>query len=730
MRNSTGKPTGAYTGRANKIGGGGWTHHLVQSSNGDWLFCTHDTLGASKRYRTDTEWTPLITNDTLPAGFFGTGAPATSDGQVSNKADNARGCWGIEVAKSDDTRLYAGLDGWVIRSDNRGGTWTKTTLAAKTMQANLNEFRNWNNKIAVHPTDKNIVVVGSMEGSNYSTDGGTTWNAISVAAGSILNTYYQSPHTFAFKQDGSKVYCHRYGTGIYEATTLAGPWTLLNATNYPTSATHMVTDATGNLWVCDPSGTAGSNIRKWNGTTWTIYSIGGSELFHTIALDPANNSKITVAGQYGALATSTDGGLTWVGGGYFNSNYPGPEGVRLIANQVPWLAKNNWRFVPSTLLYRAGATNEVWMVQGIGAVRSNPPSTLVRWDWTDESAGIEQMVTAGLIARPNRTPIIAGFHDKTVIVSNSPDIYPTSFGPQSNDYSLVDCWYLDYAKDNEDYVVAAITGNNSQIWTPFTSVDGGNNWTQTPYHPDGNGAKGGTIACNRQGQVIWFPRGTNIQRPVRLAADGLSWTVMTFPGVASNYLEGQAFYVNHHCVTADKENSGHFYAILSTNAYPDLGLYKTTDGGATWTQKVTGQINTSYTDYWNIQLSCVPGQSGHCYYTSGRDFTGPFTRTTDGWTSKSTVPNVDSVVCFGFGKSAPGQTYPAIYFVGRVSGVNGYYVTFDNFATAPIFIGTWIGNWVDIPARIAGDWNVFGRFYVGMSGSSVRVGNYGKQAKF
>src|SRR5258708_16327134 len=113
---------------------------------------------------------------------------------------------------------------------------------------------------------------------------------------------------------------------------------------------------------------------------------------------------------------------------------------------------------------------------------------------------------------------------------------------------------------------------------------------------------------------------------------------------------------------------------------------------------------TSYVNgNFNATLKCVPGQAGTLFYTDGPlgsplNTAGQLMYSTNGGTSWTHVRNMLAVT-FGFGATAPGQSYPAIYVVGFYRGVYGIYRSIDGAST-----WTKIGNYplasFDLPQTI------------------------------
>ena len=150
------------------------------------------------------------------------------------------------------------------------------------------------------------------------------------------------------------------------------------------------------------------------------------------------------------------------------------------------------------------------------------------------------------------------------------------------------------------------------------------------------------------------------------------------------------------------------------------------DSGANWA-RIHGGVFTKITASgdFNAALKCVPGEAGNLFYTGG-PIGSPNTadrliRSTDGGATWTSVSNMLAVT-FGFGKAAPGQSYPAIYVVGFLRGVYGIYRSIDNAVSwALINNGYPLGSF-DLIKTIEGDANVYGTLYIGFQGSGFAYG--------
>lgn len=134
-----------------------------------------------------------------------------------------------------------------------------------------------------------------------------------------------------------------------------------------------------------------------------------------------------------------------------------------------------------------------------------------------------------------------------------------------------------------------------------------------------------------------------------------------------------AAYLRSHQIAADQVTPNTFYYMND-----QVGLVKWTNCGST-TIVAPETYNTGFlADPDNDQLKAVPGQAGHLFFTTGSSgSTHPASnqlwRTCNGVNSSVTltsVPGFYEPIAVGFGKIAPGQSYPSIYVVGWYSATN------------------------------------------------------------
>jgi hypothetical protein len=95
-------------------------------------------------------------------------------------------------------------------------------------------------------------------------------------------------------------------------------------------------------------------------------------------------------------------------------------------------------------------------------------------------------------------------------------------------------------------------------------------------------------------------------------------------------------------------------------------------------------------------------------------------RSTNSGSTFAAVTGVQSAVAVGFGMPASGQTHPAVYLIGTIGNVPGFYRS-DNAGSTWVRINDANHQYGD--ARIIiGDPRVYGRAYVGTNGRGILYG--------
>jgi hypothetical protein len=687
-----------------KIGAGGFITGIEIAPDGTKVART-DTYGAYIWDIGTSAWKQLVTTYSMPASDAGFGA--------------AGGVYEIAIASSQTSRLYMLFNGYVFRSDDRGDDWVRTGfkhVAGIDPNASTRLFGRY---MTVDPANPDIVYVSTPSNGLWRTeDGGGSWsqlNAVAIAGSSGLDQ--GGGHLIAFDLSSGVIggrtqgiYASSYGAGVYHSIDGGKRWTLTPGT--PTTHRHLVVDRNGAAYLTDNSGGT-NNVNKWNGTAWSKFPIGNRG--HSIAIDPANASRIFVGIDSGDLITSTNGGASWVG--------PTFSRATRAAADIPWLAWTNETYMTNgDMTFDPSGSNLLYFAEGIGVWHCNPPNGNAAVAWTSQSAGIEELVGNVVLAPDGgqgTNPIVLAW-DRPVFYVDDRNVYPSAHGP-NRAHSIISGWSADWASTSPRTIVAIMNWwgkDESGI-----STNGGQTWASFPSLPREVPTKiGGSIAAASATNFVWVP--SNNGNPWYTVDGGASWSEISIPGVPSTGETGWgfAYYLNRQIVAADRVNAGTFYLYNSgaATAPGATGLYKSSDKGASWIRVFSGEISTF--SGFNAKLKSVPGQTGHLFFTSGpqQSATHPantrFMRSLDGGATWKPVGNLREVYAFGFGAIYPGQTYPAIFAAGYNDGTWGIWRSIDNAATWTM-IGDFPLGIFDKITSVDGDKVVVGAVYVSFGGS-------------
>ena len=239
------------------------------------------------------------------------------------------------------------------------------------------------------------------------------------------------------------------------------------------------------------------------------------------------------------------------------------------------------------------------------------------------------------------------------------------------------------------------------------SLDGGRTWQPCSGTPDPQ-SRSGTIAVSANGNSwIWIPDHENAY----LTHDrGATWTaVQGLPARAR--------------VVADPQDTNVFYAL----SFADRVFYRSSDGGKTFSaQSFSLPPRASGAGErrgdprgGQDQIYAAPGGAGDLWLAA---FDGLYHAT--GYStaiSFAAMPGVEEIHAFGFGKAAPGHSYPAMYLAGSVDGQSGIFRSEDEAKTW-IRINDDQHQW-GLILQISGDPRIYGRVYVGTHGRGILYGD-------
>ena len=192
------------------------------------------------------------------------------------------------------------------------------------------------------------------------------------------------------------------------------------------------------------------------------------------------------------------------------------------------------------------------------------------------------------------------------------------------------------------------------------SLDAGKTWQPCASAPSAQ-SRAGSIAVSADG-------GTWVWTPEREAAfvthdRGATWTAVQGLPLKARPI-------------ADPRDAKAFYAV----SLADRTFYRNNDGGMSFAAQPFTLPGPAWTA--GAQRGDARGGQDRIYATPGRSgdlwlaaFDGLYHGAdASGAISFAALPGVEEIHAFGFGKAAPGRTYPAMYLAGTVNGQPGFFV--------------------------------------------------------
>jgi len=699
----------AYRWQNVQIVGGGFVDGIVFNPSRPGLAYARTDIGGAYRWNSATQrWVPLQDftgfNDWNELGVESIATDPTHPDRL----------W---LAVGEYTEPFAlPLDGEILRSDNEGRSFQITDLPIQ-LGSNMNG-RNMGERLAVDPNDDNILYLASpANGLWRSTDGGVTWSQVTSfpltsspddvglsfvtfdPAGGHLGT----PTKTLFVGDATD-------NDLYESTDAGASWQLV--TGEPTGMEPQHGDMAANgIFYVDyanqpgPNGMTDGSVWKydlasgaWTNITPEVPGAGGNPTFGYagLAVDPEHPNTVMVATNdrwfpVDTIFRSTNAGATWVDVG---------ANATMDISASPFLAfggapKFGWwigsvaidPFNSNHVLYGTGAT-----MFGSDDVTSADHGGSTHWS-SAAAEGIEETAVNDLVA-PAAGPCrlisavgdLGGFCHTTLSHSPATGMIEPILGSGTS-IGEAGAAPLDVAE----------VGYSGGDW----STDGGATWTAMTL-PAGSSEGAGVVAVSAGGStVVWAPVDA---APAYSTDGGTTWTASG--GLAQGLMP-----------VADPVTPGVFYAFD-----PSTGtVLKSTDGGASFSAAATGLPTGVGAEQSGSapQLHTVPGRAGDLWLTAGN---GVLYHSTDGAVSLRPVSSVTTVATLGFGKAAPGASYPAIYLTGVVGGVQGVFRS-TNEGRSWLRINDDQHQYAWIGQTITGDPHIFGRVYLGTNGRGILSGD-------
>lgn len=728
---TTGKflSTVSVTATAAEIGAGGFICGFKQAPDG-WLVMSPDVISPCIRGPNDKRWRFFFTIENL-------GETNLSEAPSALAPDGLGGP--AMLAPSNSAIGYAYRNGHYWRTTDHAATVTKRPAGPFHIRANTGSSRYANPLIDIHPTNPDVVLIGTNDyaadrtksGAFFTTDGFSTATKITGLANPASRT--EGEQTFPSRTlvhidpgQPTIAYAHVEGTGLYRCDTFpsATGWSLIASSPLFCHQLNVLADGTV-LMACGGPYTVvtdGNDIYRQTraGVATYLKSLAQGAGCSVVAANPANTNIILAANPDGNTRITFDGGATAFK--YYDGfDQPNPQ---VGSGEIKWLSDQGVKTLTMGQIgFDKTVANQAIAAHGFGiskaTIATASGGSLI---WHDFTAGLEEKVARCGYHAPGFKMLLGNWDIAFTFMDRQGDYSNTPIQPPRNDTTaLTIAMNIADAADDPNYRIAAI---GQQQRNNVESFDGGRSWTKLA-NQTGMGM-GGAVACNRKlnsiildtnnGGGFYTLDGWETKQPIRL--DGVNVTV--------NFIN--ALFVLRKPIAADKTRPGAFALVTSISASPALaGFHLSLDGGVSWEKKIAGPIGSNLPgwnsatndnrDFWACQLEAVPGFTKEWLYTPHADYPADyFMHITNDDTVARLGANVTNVACFDFGPIAPGQTRPSVIFYGRVNGVSGAYYSEDWFATDPLLMARYPLRNLSTPVVVRCDKEVLGTAYFGAIG--------------
>ena len=676
------------------IGGGGFVSALVMSKTQQDLFYVRTDVGGAYRWDNAAQrWVSLMD-------------------WVSEDETGLLGVESLALDPKDSAKVYmvAGISYFnggktvVLRSSNYGQTFAMTDVTNQFRAHGNGMGRQNGERLQVDPGSSNVLYNGTRTNGLFkSTDSGVSWSRVSALP--VTTTPNENGVSFVLLDPTSVasgvaqrifVGVSRFGSvgpSFYRSNDAGASFSAVAGAPTSLMPQRAVLASDGNMYITYANG-AGPHghwsqpepmdtgqIWKYNvaAGAWTnVTPAGFTTPFGGISVDPNNpqrliastiNTYMAQADGWGdRMFITTDGGATWTD--------VVARGFSEDAGGVSWIDGHAIHWAGS-FEFNPFNTKQVYITSGNGVFRSLDIDAIPT-HWSFFVKGLEETVPLQLVSVPGG-PLVTSIGDydgfRHTDVAQYGAIHVPRMGTTTG---------LAHAAGNSATLVRVGT---SMYYTTNT----GASWTQAA---STRGSKG-QVALNANGTVLLHSPDES-STTYRSTDFGSSWT--TVAGLSTASLRP----------VADMVNSNKFYAydngamLVSTNAGVSFSPAGTLAGGGT-----------------NV-IRTVPGFEGHIWVALNG---GGLARSTNSGTSFTTLANVSYCGAVGFGKAAPGASYPTLYIWGTVGGTRGVWRSTDTGA-----------SWVRVnddaheyggPANgqfVMGDMNTYGVVYMSSAGRGVLYG--------
>lgn len=445
--------------------------------------------------------------------------------------------------------------------------------------------------IIVHPTNGNTILIGSVSGGIWkTTDGGTTWKPKTDTLDILsINTIALDPTNssvvYAGAGEGWANYDAVYGGGIYKSTDFGDTWALLSSTTGTALANFrnvmkLAFDPTGNVYAATKDYSykygpgaytaSGGLFKSTNGgTLWTKISSTtfATNYFNPCDVIPISSSVIVYAvgangSTPGGIYRTTNGGANW---SQVVSNLPTAGYRRIAMASDPGNSNNLFAVFESTDLTASGDAG----LKGIYK------STDAGVNWAKLTSPPKITSTGNMSYMRDQ-----GWYDNVIAVdpNNANNIYvggvdlmkSANGGASWSQLTYWDSYYGTPAVHADHHSIAFDKNNANTVFSGndggiYKSTDGGAAWTMLNNGLEITQFYSGAVS--RNGSTYYG----GVQDNGHLKYDGAGTAWSAVYGGDGGYS------------AVDQTND-----MIAYEEYVNLDMRKTTDGGATFNDCVSG----------------------------------------------------------------------------------------------------------------------------------------------
>jgi photosystem II stability/assembly factor-like uncharacterized protein len=725
--------TEPYVWNSVAIYGGGYVSGIICNPAQPGLIYLRTDIGGAYRWDGKTRnWRPLLD-------------------WITRRDSNLTGIESLATDPIEPNRVYlaAGTytnpragNGEILRSADFGETWQRTPMPFK---MGGNEMGRGNGeRLAVDPNENRILCLGTRrDGLWRSLDFGASWNKVEsfppVTDAEDNTPRPPMPARFNFPVQSIGVVAVEFDSAsgargqptptIYAAVSTSGPclfrsvdagvtWATLAGQPTGFRPNHLVLDSSGILYVSygkepGPNMMTDGAVWKYDSKAgvWTEITpvkpgvVGEKFGYGAVAVDARHPGTVITSTFYqrNEIYRSTNAGQTWT---------PLLAGAEWDHSAAPYTRafSPHWMgdieidpFDSDHVLFTTGYG--IWATANASAVDRGQ-----HLRWTFDNRGVEETFPLGIISPPEGAHLLSGLGDIDGFRHDDLDVSP----PQGTfvDPHFVNTESIDFAANAPAAVVRSGTlrGPAAGAVRAAYSVDGGKTWrpfaTEPPLPPAAANNRflggAGTIALSCDGKtVVWTPRGGS---PEVTHDWGATWVPSsgTVPALR---------------VIADRVSPSKFYGFDTQGG----SVCVSSDAGFSFAvaakdlPKVAGNFFPAPGD-----LHAVPGIEGDLWLAAA----DTLFHSTDSGATFARISSIEEAATVGFGKAAPGQTYPAVFLAGKIQGLFGVFRSDDAGAT-----------WTRITddrhqyaaiVHLTGDPRIFGRVYLAAAGRGILYGDPAK----